>query len=213
MSLDSIFKSAVKGLLPNSIPVELDRVDEFTIGKVLVFKKKPKLFPTRKHHLEFTEWSLQSLLAEGQEIDITTTNTYLYDSEVGCSSVNLEAEEDLSKLSHLAGGSTDIKGEKKVFTMKTDFGKISHLTSDLTKLVLGKNFVLNVDHPMVKKVRERGGSLFIIHTIYQAEHCNIELKASSDEAEACKESASLVAKESGSEQVDEKKSCSKGSAK
>ena len=215
MSRESIFKSAVKDLLPNSIPVELDRVDEFSIGKVLIFKKKPKLIPTRKHNLEFTEWSLESLLAEGQEIDITTTSTYLYDSEVGTSSfnlnVNLEADVDLSKLFQYAGGSIGIKGgEKKVFTMKTDFGKISHLSSDLTKLVLGKKFVLNADHPLVKKARERGGSLFIIHTIYQAEHCNIGLKVSTDKEETAEESASLAAKESGSESVEDKASCSKG---
>ena len=216
MSRDYIFKSAVKDLLPNAIPVELDRVDEFAIGKVLVYKKKPtKLIPMRQHKLEFTEWSLDSLLAENQQLNITTSKKYLYDSGKGSSSttikVNVEADLDLSKISSLAGGSIDIKGsENKVLKMSTDFGKITHIYSDLAKLMIKENVVVKMDHPLVKKARECGGAMFVIHTVYEAEHCNVSIQVSEDKTESGSESANMIAKESVSEKVEEKHSSSKG---
>ncbi len=216
MSHNSLFKSAVRDLLPNSIPVDLDRVDDFAIGRVLIYKKKPtKLFPMRKHKLELTEWTLDSLQPDGGSVEISTTRKYLYNSGAGSSSVsinvNLEASLDISKISKWAGGSLNLQGsESKTLTMKTDFGKITHVTSDLTSTMIKKNVAVNVDHPLVKKAKERGNALFIVHTVYEAEHCNLSLSFSEDIKESGKEDLQVMAKEEVSEKVEKKESSSKG---
>lgn len=219
MSRGAVFRKAVEDLIPSAIPVELDKVDEFAVGKVLLYAKKPrKLIPMRRHELEFTGWSIESLLAEDQHLTITTARSYLFDAGKGTSSakvkVSMDADLDLSKLSSLVGGSIEIKGEEdKVLDVVTDFGKITHITSDLVTSVISNSVYLKVEHPIVQKAMAHGGVLFLIHTIYESEHYNMSVKLSKDISESAEEEAKVKVEEKISESVDDKHASNKGTVR
>ena len=217
MSRNVVFKKAVVDLLPAAIPAELEKLDEYGVGKVLVYSKKPrKLFALRGQKLLFTGWSVESLLADDQQLTVTTASNYLYDTGKSTSStkVKVDLETDLD-LSLLFGGSLDIKGgEDKVLNVVTDFGKISHISSDLVASVINNNLHLKVEHPIVQKAIHNGGVMFLIHTIYESEHMNLSVKLSKDITESAGEDVEVkdkvVAKEDAKEGVDDKHTSSKG---
>lgn len=212
MYRETVFKKAVEDLLPTAIPVELDKLDEFSIGKVLVYAKKPrKLIPMRKQELEFTGWSIESLLAEDQHLAITTVNNYLFDAGKSISSVNVKVDLDADLDFSFLGGSIEVKGgEDKVLEMMTDFGKVTHITSDLVTSVISNSILLQVDHPIVQKAMDHGGVMFLVHTIYESEHFNMSVKLSKDVSESAGEEEKIKVKEDISESVDDKRASSKG---
>lgn len=190
-----VFGKAVKSFLPSAIPTHLEKIDEYAVGKVLIYSKRPRrLIPMRKHELDFTGWSLQSLLAENEVLTVTTARSYLFDTgkDVASKSFNIDigGDLDLAKaLTELVSGSGDVKfdaGEKATLKVTTDFGKITHISTDLVNSAISKEIHVQPNHPIVKKAVENGGVMFIISNIYEGERCNVQAKVTKD----MKESAS-----------------------
>ena len=93
MALQSLYARAVGGNLPTAIPTTLERIDQFAIGKVLTYQKKPrKLLPWRRHELNFTGRSITDLLAEGQlqELNFATSSDFLFDAGKGTDKISVE---------------------------------------------------------------------------------------------------------------------------
>ena len=93
MAMQSLFARAVGANLPSAIPTTLERIDQFAIGKVLTYKKKPrKLLPWRRHELNFTGRSITDLLAEGQvqQLNFVTSSDYLFDAGKGTDNIFVE---------------------------------------------------------------------------------------------------------------------------
>ena len=90
MALQSLFARAVSANLPTAIPTTLERIDQFAIGKVLTYQKKPrKLLPWRRHELNFTGRSITDLLAEGQ-LKFATSSEFLFDAGKGSDKISVE---------------------------------------------------------------------------------------------------------------------------
>ena len=72
----AIFNRAVNFVLPSTIPTLLDRSDDYALGDVLVYEKRPwVLMPWRKHCLVFTGVNISELGAQessGQPVPSTT---------------------------------------------------------------------------------------------------------------------------------------------
>lgn len=84
--MQNLFARAVGANLPSAIPTTLERIDQFAIGKVLTYQKKPrKLLPWRRHELNFTGRSITDLLAEGQlqELKFASSSEFLFDAGKG----------------------------------------------------------------------------------------------------------------------------------
>ena len=93
MAMQSLFARAVGANLPTAIPTTLERIDQFAIGKVLTYKKKPrKLLPWRRRELSFTGRSVTELLAEGQlqELKFATSSDFLFDAGKGTDKIYVE---------------------------------------------------------------------------------------------------------------------------
>ena len=93
MAMQSLFARAVGATLPSAIPSTLERIDQFAIGKVLTYQKKPrKLLPWRRRELSFTGRSITDLLAEGQlqELDFATSSDFLFDAGKGTDKITVE---------------------------------------------------------------------------------------------------------------------------
>ena len=89
--MQSLFARAVNSSLPSAIPTTLERIDQFAIGKVLTYQKKPrKLLPWRRHELNFTGRSITDLLAEGQQLDLATSSDFLFDAGKGTDKISVE---------------------------------------------------------------------------------------------------------------------------
>lgn len=188
-----VFGKAVKRFLPSAIPTHLEKIDEYAVGKVLVYSKRPRrLIPMRKHELDFTGWSLQSLLAEKEVLTITTAKSYLFDTgkDTDSKSFSVDVGGDLdiaSALAKLATASADFKfnaGEKATLKVTSDFGKITHISTDLVNSAISRDIHMNPDHPIVKRAVENGGVMFIISNIYEGERCNVSATISKDEKES-----------------------------
>ncbi len=213
MALNAIYKKAVKKIIPSAIPVDLEKIDEYSPGKILIYSKKPKkLIPMRKHDLDFTGVSLQNVLAEGQELTLTTAKSFLFDTgkDKASSSVTVDVSADLelsATLSELsAGGKLNFKLDRdKSVTVNTDFGRITHISTNLVNSMSEGSVMVKVDHPLVAKAIENGGVMFIITTIYQGAHSNVSVSLSKNISETTGESASVTKeKEEASESVADK---------
>lgn len=210
-----VLEKAVKAILPSAIPTNLEKIDQYAVGKVLVYSKKPrKLLPTRKHHLDFTGWSLQHLLAEGESIDIVTARSYLFDTGTEKASKTLDvkvgADLDISSaIASLAHAAPSLKfnaGDHSTLSITSDFGKVTHVSTDLISSVLKKQFRLNLEHPIVKTAVEHGGTMFVINSIYEGDHCTVKATLGKDIAEGTTDGAKVgaVGKADVSESVDDK---------
>lgn len=92
MAVQGLFARAVGANLPSAIPTTLERIDQFAIGKVLTYQKKPrKLLPWRRHELNFTGRSITDLLASGQlqELKFATSSDFLFDAGKGTDKINV----------------------------------------------------------------------------------------------------------------------------
>lgn len=91
MAMQSLFARAVNSSLPTAIPTTLERIDQFAIGKVLTYQKKPrKLLPWRRHELNFTGRSITDLLVEGQQLNFATSSDFLFDAGKGTDKISVE---------------------------------------------------------------------------------------------------------------------------
>ena len=93
MAMQSLFSRAVNANLPNAIPATLEHVNQFAIGKVLTYQKKPrKLLPWRRRELNFTGRSITDLLAEGQlqQLNFATSSDFLFDAGKGTDQITVE---------------------------------------------------------------------------------------------------------------------------
>ena len=91
--MQSLFSRAVSTNLPTAIPAALERIDQFAIGKVLTYQKKPcKLLPWRRRELNFTGRSINDLLADGQlqELSFATSRDFLFDAGKGTDKISVE---------------------------------------------------------------------------------------------------------------------------
>ncbi len=217
----AIFGKAVKKYLPTAIPVSLEKIDEYKVGSILVYSKKPrKLIPMRKHELDFTGFSLQSLLVEGsKELSITTARTFLFDTDKATVSksvkVDVSTDFDLeNSILKLFSAKTDLDlkgGRSKTLTITTDFGNLTHIATDLVTTIINGKLRVNTEHPVVKKAVENGGVMFVITDIYEAERCDVSVSLSEDTSEAAQ--VDVEASKTGtkdSEDVDDKHSNTTG---
>ena len=207
---NEVFKKAVEDVLPYAIPVTLENCDDYKVGKVLIYSKKP-LEPVAQ--LKFTGCSIESLLVDGQKITITTACNDLHVTGKAFSSlmakINLDADQDLSLL---FGGSLDFSGgQDKDLDVVTDFGKILQIPSDLVAKVINNKLYLKVEHPTVQEAINNGSIIFFIHTIFESEHVKLSAKIIKDITEEEGKDGKVKVKEEAKESVDEEHTFSKGS--
>lgn len=192
MPHEAVFRKAVEKFLPSAIPASLEKIDEYVPGKILVYSKKPrKLIPMRRHELDFTGYSVESLLAENEELRITTARSFLFDTGKSSLStvVKVDGGEDLgleNSLTKLVSTDLSLKlkaGEEKTLTITSDFGKITHITTDIVNSGR-KGIQLDPEHPVVKRAVDHGGVMFIVSAIYEAERCHLTMKMTKDESES-----------------------------
>ena len=82
----------------------------------------------------------------------------------------MDLQEALSKLK------LDLKGKiEKKTSITTEFGNVTHIETDLFEVLSGKKYSLDISNPIVKEARSKGSAIFIISTLYEAEHCNISV--------------------------------------
>ena len=185
MAAQTLFNRTVGFHLPSAIPTQLERIDEFGIGKVLIYSKKPKRFtPWRKHELSFTGWSISSLLntqAEDPPLKIATASSFMFDLGKGSSSatvqVNLDAELNLREALVNLNAKLNVDEQKKL-NITADFGKVTHVSTDLLTSCSSKKLHVNTEHPIVQEAMEKGGAMFVITSMYTAERCNVQVNIS-----------------------------------
>ena len=177
MAEQTLFSRAVAQQLPEAIPTLLDRIHDFSIGKVLTYGKKPrKLMPWRKHSLNFTGWSLSSLLAEGQDLRFVMATSHIIDAGKGIKDVDVQLCLDGELKEALIKLDSRLQSEKdKKMCVVADFGRITHVSTDLFPVLNSRTYKVNMDHPVVKEAVGNGSALFVITAIYEAEHCNMQL--------------------------------------
>ena len=185
----ALFNRTIGFHLPSAIPTQLERIDEFSIGKVLVYTKKPKRFtPWRKQELSFTGWSISSLLSapEDQRLKIATASSFLFDLGKGSSSaavhVNLDAELNLHEALVNLDANLKIDDQKKLM-ISADLGKVTHVATDLLTSCSASKLQVNMDHPIVQEAMNKGEAMFVITSMYTAERCNIQVTISDSETE------------------------------
>ena len=193
MSAQELFGRTVRQYLPSAIPSHLERIDEYSAGKVLVYRKQPKrLMPWRKNHLNFTGFDLSSLLAEGQALKVSTASDVVFDTGTGTRKSDADLNLDAQLKDALVGMGVTLKSsETKNLSLVTKLGKITHIKTDLFQRLQSKTYKLDLNHLVVKKALHEGGTLFVISTLYQADVVNIQIEVQEKVSEAAGASASV----------------------
>ena len=169
MAAQTLFNRIVTDYLPSAIPTNLERRDEYAIGKVLIYASKPrKLLPWRKHDLKFTGWTFSSLLAAGQTVKFLTTISPLREARKGAIHFDVRLDYELREALFQLDKKTETKDDKNV-CVTADMGKISYLCTDLFAALTSRPCKVNMEHPVVKEAVEKGGALFVIGSVYEAE--------------------------------------------
>ena len=169
MAAQTLFNRMVTDYLPSAIPSNLERIDEYALGKVLIYGSKPrKLMPWRKHDLKFTGWTLSSLLAAEQTVEFLTTISPLREARKGAIHFDVRLDYEVREALFQLDKKTETKDEKNV-CVTADMGKISYLRSDLFAALTSRACKVNLEHPVVKEAVEKGGALFVITSVYEAE--------------------------------------------
>lgn len=203
----TLFNRTIGFHLPSAIPTQLERIDEFAIGKVLIYTKKPKRFtPWRKQELSFTGWSLSNLLSppEDQRLKIATASSFLFDLGKGSSSATVQVNMDTELNLHEALVSLGAKlkvDEMKKLSITTDLGKVTHVSTDLLSSCSAKGLHVNTEHPIVQEAMEKGDAMFVITSMYMAERCNIQVSIADNKDETVEAKASSKAGGEGDESV------------
>ena len=172
MAMQRLFARAVDHFLPSAIPTMLERHEDFSLGAVLHYKKKPKPFmPWRKNELYFSDCSLTDLLAEGQQLKFAAMSNFLFDAK---SAENISLYENPELLDSLEELKVNTAG---VVEIVTDLGRITHFVSDIFTLLLAQKVRLDTSHPVVKEAMSKGSTVFVISTLYQTEHLCMKVAA------------------------------------
>lgn len=183
MASQALFSHVVSSCLPEAVPTHLDRINEFGLGKVLIFSRRPRRFiPWSKKDLKFTGWSLSSLLqeADANEMKIATASSFLFDTSKTTNTVSVSVNLDTDPTLREALAKTDSKllsGGTKQVDISADLGKMSHISTDLCYSVTTKKLHIKMDHPVIQEALTTGGTLFVISTIYEAERCSIKVSS------------------------------------
>lgn len=202
MAGQSLFGRAVGFHLPSAVPVQLERVDDFVLGKVLIYQRKPRLFlPCRKHKLSFTDYALSDLLVKDSNLTFATETKFLFEVGKGTETVGTTVSSDAEIKGALNLLSMKVKGKyNSQASIATDFGKVSYTTTDLLRVLSDKTYSLDTSNPIVREAIAKGSTLFVISTLYEAEHSSISVKLVDSESETA-EGDAKVAKVGG--EVDE----------
>ena len=93
------------------------------------------------------------------------------------------ADADLKEA--LAKLNLDLKGKfEKKTSITTDFGKITHIETDMFDVFSKKTYSLDTSNPIVKEAIAKGSTVFVISTMYEAERCNISVNVSESGSES-----------------------------
>ena len=175
MAAQTLFNRIVTNYIPSAIPTNLERIDEHALGKVLIYASKPrKLMPWRKHTLKFTGWTFTSLLAAEQTVEFVTSIRPLREARKGAIHFDVRLDYEIREALFQLDKKAETKDDKNV-CVTADMGKISYLSSDLFSSLSARTCKVNMEHPVVKEAVEKGGALFVITSIYEAERSVIHV--------------------------------------
>ena len=180
-STQSVFERAVRHHLPSSFVTLLDRVDDFSVGKVLVLHKKPHFW--RRDELDFTSLDFETLLTEAQaEFSIQTERKKLYDQSKDASNrmIKLDLGLDAELKTRWADIGGDVKGGgTKLLNLYVDFGRIDHILSNLPQTLLGHQWTVDSGHTVMKDALTKGKEFFVITSIYEAQKAFVRVGSQS----------------------------------
>lgn len=180
MALQKVFVKTVHFYFPTVIPAHLECIDEFNVGKVLIFKNKPRLLmPWRAHHLQLTDYPITKLLATGDTFAPVSTGSLVFTTGPATKTrdVQFDVEMGLKEALLKLGITADAKEDKKI-TISTDFGKVTHVTSNMFDLLSTAKHKVNLNHPVVREAMNNGGTLFVISTLYTSEKLMLQIQVS-----------------------------------
>ncbi len=181
----TLFSRIVSIKLPLAVPTQLSHIDDFGIGKVFVFSKKPPRFRPHAQDLKYTGLSLASLLEESSIKDfemMSSASVEFITSKDDPLNLNFDLNSKSPLTQALASLQFTVKDEEHA-TLTADLGKVKCLEANMLYSCSTKNLRVKLDHPTIKEATS--SSLFVITSIYRGDRChlNVSLGGSQKESE------------------------------
>lgn len=204
MALQKIFVKTVTNYFPTIYPSHLECIDQFDIGQVLMYKQKPRvLMPWRAHHLQLTGYPISKLLAPGDSLPVNMTGSVIFTTGPATKTRDVQFDVDVGfkeALSRL-GIAADVKEDKKI-TISTDFGKVTHVASNLLDLLsMPTKHKVNTTHPVVREAMNNGETLFVVSSVYSSEKLMLQVQVTERAAEKAGGSTSDSTNENASKDI------------
>ena len=163
------FKDAVALVLPTAIPIQVDKLSQFAIGSVLIYKEKPKTtISWRKYAFKF-----------GRDDDGKVVKLYDLLSQEDSRRVSADRVRPVSNIYAKRTGeqwnyAIDEESDD-MMKLAVDLGTVYELSSNLYSLLDTTEVKVDLEHPVVKKAVENGGVMMVVSTVFQSERACIEL--------------------------------------
>ena len=179
----AVVRKLVQKKLRLAIPVDLSKVDEYSVGKVLLHSKKPqKVIPMRAQDLSSTGVSIASLLADKEQLNITLTKRLLCDTDQGgeLGRVDVDVTDDLElqialvKIPELKEAIES--GDAKILHICADLGKLQLVSTDIVHSLTSQQIQIQVSHPVVQRALENGAALFVVGSVFEVDRCVVSVR-------------------------------------
>lgn len=102
-----------------------------------------------------------------------------------CVDVEVSGDAELEDALSTIAGLEDLRlesVEKKILHIRVDFGEVVEVSTDLVRTNRKGGVKVDPSNSVVKRAIEHGG-MFIITTLYKAEHCKVAVKLSNEKGD------------------------------
>ncbi len=169
------FNDAISHTVPTAIPADLDTTAELEVGRVLLYRKKPKANVSWcKQALDFARDEDGNPVSVFDLLSEQSKETALVERvrETKVAFTNRTNEE------YVYRSTTDVETTMK---LSVDFGSVFEVSSNLYALVNSLELPVNANHPVVQQAEEKGGVVMVISKVYQSERASVQLGGADQE--------------------------------
>ena len=177
MERDEAFQLATGRVLPATIQAELEGPERYAIGNVVYHSAKPTIVSWRKQNVQF------ATLDGGEPASLSSILEPKYTGRLS----RLRPQSTLFSSTGRRDTAAEFRTHSagKPCLVRASFGAIYQTTSNLLGVLDSAAGGLKVDlgNPVVQRVAENGGRLFVVSTVYEADRVEISVREDSDQGQ------------------------------
>lgn len=172
------FKDAVTLVVPTAVAVDVSKLQDYEIGRVLVYQEKPKAYvPWRRTTVDFARD------AEGKSVKIFDVLSQEDRKYVNEERLRIIRRYETSQCGEEFEYQIDADDHSTV-RLGVDLGKVVTASSNLYAQINSARPRADTGHPAVRAAMENGGMVMVVSTVYESDRACVELGRTAEDGKA-----------------------------